>query len=192
MAKRTVIFLLAIMIILPSWSMAADDIMEKIEFNANAGLSMPIGDASDFYSTGICFGLDGFIPYNDNVLFGGRLAYNRWGADDCGWVGIDVDGSGSVMEFIPQVRYLFSHSDSTSNTNRYFCQAGLGLYRFAYDVDIGNINHDDSDLNLGLSLSAGIILYQSASRIWEIRPALNIIFNNDSTKYFTIMGGFSF
>lgn len=96
------------------------------------------------------------------------------------------------MEFIPQVRYLFSHSDSTSNTNRYFCQAGLGLYRFAYDVDINNINHDDSDLNLGLSLSAGIILYQSASRSWEIRPALNIIFNNDSTKYFTIMGGFSF
>ncbi|MCD6379344.1 hypothetical protein J7M07_02710 [bacterium] len=62
MAKRGSILLLAIMIILPSWSMAADGIMEKIEFNANAGLSMPIGDAGDFYNIGICLGIDGLFP----------------------------------------------------------------------------------------------------------------------------------
>jgi len=96
------------------------------------------------------------------------------------------------MEFVPQVRYLSSHSDSTSNTNTYFGQAGLGLYRFAYDVDIANINHEHSDLNLGLCLGGGIILHQSETRRWEIRPALNIIFNDGTTKYFTISGGFSF
>ena len=196
MAKRTAFFLLAIMIILPSWSMAADGIMERIEFNANAGLSIPLGDASDRFNIGICFGLDGFVPYKDNILFGGRLAYNRWGIDAGGWGADDNDGSGSVMEFIPQVRYLFSRTDSTSSTYSYYCQAGLGLYRFAYDVNVKNIhgiikNPNDSDLNLGLSLGGGIIIYQSESRSWEIRPTLNIIFNNDSTKYFTITGGLS-
>jgi hypothetical protein len=191
-AKRTSILLLAIMIILPSWSMAADGIMEKIEFNANAGISMPVGDASDFYNVGICIGLDGFVPFKDNILLGGRIAYNRWGADDGGWTGTNIDGSGSMMEFVPQVRYLFSHSDSTGSKNTFYGQAGLGFYRFAFNVDVGNYDIDDSDINLGLSLGGGIIIHQSESRTWEIRPALHIVFNNGTTKYFTIVGGFSF
>ncbi|MCD6379343.1 hypothetical protein J7M07_02705 [bacterium] len=97
------------------------------------------------------------------------------------------------MEFVPQARYLFSNSDSTGNTkNTYYGQAGLGFYRFAYNMDIGPFDVSGSTTNLGLSLGGGIIIRQSESRTWEIRPALNIIFDDGSTKYFTIVGGFSF
>lgn len=192
MFKKSVFLLLAVILVLPATAMAAEGIMEKIEFNANAGLSMPVGDASDCFNIGICLGIDGFVPYNDNVLFGGRIAYNRWGVDDGGWTGTNINGSGSVMEFLPQVRYLFTRGDSARNTNTFYGQAGLGFYRFSFDVDVGSYDIDDCDIDLGLSLGGGIIIHQSESKTWEIRPALNIIFDNGSTKYFTISGGFSF
>ncbi|MDZ7860824.1 MAG: hypothetical protein U5O15_09235 [Candidatus Krumholzibacteriota bacterium] len=192
MIHKSALLMIAIIIILPASALAADSIMEQIEFNANAGLSMPIGDTGDSYNTGICFGLDGFIPHTDNILLGGRIAYNRWGVDEGGWTGTDIDGSASIMEFIPQVKYLFSQSDSTGSTNKYFGQAGIGFYRSAFDVDVGNDNYDDSEINLGMSLGGGIIIHQSESRRWEIKPALNIIFNDGTSKYFTISGGFSF
>lgn len=177
MIHKSALLMIAIIIILPASALAADSIMEQIEFNANAGLSMPIGDTGDSYNTGICFGLDGFIPHTDNILLGGRIAYNRWGVDE-------GDGSASIMEFIPQGRYLFSQSDSTGSTNKYFGQAGIGFYRSAFD--------DDSEINLGMRLGGGIIIDQSESRRWEIKPALNIIFDDGTSKYFTISGGFSF
>lgn len=169
--------------------------LDEIIFTPNAGVSMPVGDASDRYNLGICLGLDGLYPYNDHFQFGGRLAFDRWGIDGGGWTGSDVDGSSSIIEIIPEMKYLFN--PGTTGGVEVFGLAGLGLYRFAYDVDVTSQGttktYDDSELKFGLSVGGGVTIYQTASTVWEVRPTFHVIFTEDtSVKYLSVIAGFSF
>ncbi|MBN2070044.1 MAG: hypothetical protein JW814_01200 [Candidatus Krumholzibacteriota bacterium] len=167
---------------------------DKVLFSVDAGISMPMGDISDFYNTGFVIGVNGFYPWSERLHFGGRIAYNKWGIDDGGWTGSDVDGGSSMMEFMPMARYLFPNKDASSTT--FFAQGGLGFYRFSFDVDVtaGGIteNYDDSDINMGLCLGGGVIL-ERGSRELIVQPMLNQVFTDgDSSTYISITVGMAF
>ncbi|HSG27155.1 MAG TPA: hypothetical protein VLA34_01655 [Candidatus Krumholzibacterium sp.] len=171
-----------------------ESFFDKLDCSFDAGLSMPMGDASELHSMGFAFGVNCLYPYTDEILIGLRIAYNRWGIDDGGWVGSDVDGSSSMMEFVPQVRYLFP-TDANSSFS-FFTQAGIGFYRYAFDVDttVGDVttNYDDSDFNLGLCLGGGT-MFEGAGRTWEIRPMAHIVFTEgNSTTYIGLTAGITF
>lgn len=167
---------------------------QSLTFSADAGLSMPMGDASELHSMGFVLGVNCFYPYTDAIHIGARIAYNFWGIDDGGWAGNDIDGSSSMMEFVPQVRYLFPSDESSKMS--FFGQAGLGFYRYAFDVDatIGDdtYNFDDSDFNLGLCFGGGMKI-NGGGRTWELRPMLHIVFTEgNSSTYLSLSFGTDF
>jgi len=195
--RKAAVLIFALLIIIPISYTKAQGKLDMLEFSAGAGLSMPVGDAGDFYNTGLCLGLEGFYPYRDWVHFGGRIAYNRWGVDKGGWAlpQADIDGSGSVMEFLPQAKFIIN--PNTMGTTVFFGQAGFGFYRFAWDVETtvnnNTTSNEDSEFKLGLNLGGGVTVHQSEQWTWEIKPLFHIIFTEgSSTKYFSLLGGFTF
>jgi hypothetical protein len=175
-----------------------ESILDRIEYTARAGLSMPFGDLGDMFKMGLCAGIDGFAQYRDNIYFGGSITYNRWGVD----LDIDdVDGSGSMIEFVPKVRYIFS--DVGGDDKTFYGQGGLGFYRFAfnyeYETDYNipgvpeeTVDVDDSEMDLGICFGGGIIVHQSDSFTWEIRPEFHFVFADDTASFFNLTGGFVF
>ncbi len=177
----------------------AGSIIDETTFGANVGISFPTGDAGDAYNMGFCLGVHGFYPYRDNIHIGGRFAYNRWGIDDImgGGAGCDADGHGSIIEVLPQVRYLFSRNE-TSNYG-FFALGGLGFYRFGFDYEIdcpgtmADGDYSDSEIKLGLCLGGGVTIGSEGGRIYEVIPVYNIVFTEDSNfTYLAISVGISF
>ncbi len=187
------------LIIMPASGGAAESLLDKIAFSGDAGISMPLGDADDFYNVGFVVGVNGFYPYSDNIHFGGRVAYNRWGVEDEGW-GENTEGYGSMMEFVPQVRYLFSPSETADKS--FFLQGGLGFYRYAYDFEwtgpdlhggTAEYSNDGSEIELGLCLGGGVAVELAGGSELEFKPMINIVFTEgESTKYFTLTVGMAF
>jgi len=207
-AKRFIVLLIAAAFVLPSMvtaqeaaaGAASGGILDRIDYTARGGLSMPFGDMGDMFKMGLCIGIDGFVHYRDNYYIGGSIAYNRWGLDS-DFVGDDAEGSGSMIEFVPKVRYLFDRKEGSNKT--FYAQAGAGFYRFAYDyeweTDFGypgvpeeTYSADDSEINLGICFGGGIMIHQSESLTWEVRPEVHIVFADDNANYLTITGGFTF
>ncbi|MBD3180270.1 MAG: hypothetical protein GF417_12230 [Candidatus Latescibacteria bacterium] len=208
MTKRFIVLLAAAALLLPS-AVAAQEpeadagsgsILDRIEYTAKAGLSMPFGDMGDVYKMGFCLGIDGFVHYKDNIYIGGSITYNRWGVDS-DLFGDNTDGSGSIIEFVPKGRYVFDKSEGSNKT--FYAQAGLGFYRFAWDyeyetdfnipgVDEETVDVDDSEIDLGICFGGGMIIAQSESFTWEVRPEVHFVFADDTANYFTLTGGFIF
>jgi hypothetical protein len=194
-AKRIILLAVASLLVLSPMSGArAESFLSKTLFEVDAGLSMPTGNLSDFYSLGFVIGATGFYPYSDRIHYGFRFAFNKWGIDDGGWRGTDIDGSVSMMEFVPQVRYIFPTAETSKMG--FFAQGGIGFYRYAYDVDItyDSDTHtvDGSDFDLGLCLGGGVTLDQGG-RTWLITPMYHIVFTEgDSSNYLTLTLGMAF
>lgn len=206
MTRRLIVLFIAAALVLPSAAAAQEaesesgSLLDRIEYTAKAGLSMPFGDLGDLFKMGFCLGIDGFTRYRDNIYIGGSITYNRWGIDsDLG--GDNADGSGSMIEFVPKVRYFFNMSEDTNK--RFYAQGGLGFYRFAFDyewetdfnipgVPEETVKVDESEIDLGICFGGGIIIEQSESFTWEIRPEVHIVFADDNANYFGLTGGFIF
>ncbi len=195
MAKKALLLaVVSLVALIPFSGASAQSFINELNYEVDAGLSMPTGDASDFYNMGFVLGGTAFYPYSERIHFGLRLAYNRWGIDDGGWLGSDVDGSVSMMEFVPQVKYIFPTAETSSMG--FFLQGGLGFYRYAYNVDVTymgmTVNNDDSSFNLGICLGGGVTL-DKGGRKWFIRPMYHIAFTEgDSAKYLSLSFGLEF
>jgi hypothetical protein len=195
-----VAIVLSALLVMPVSGGRAESFLDEVTFGADAGLSMPMGNSGDLYSMGFVVGVNGFYPYRENILIGGRIAYNRWGIDSGGWVGSNVDGSSSVMEFVPQVRYLFPTEEG--KTMSFFGQGGLGFYRYAFNVDVENdlplvglqkYSYDDSAVNLGLCFGGGALFEQGSGRVWEVRPMIHVVFTEgESTTFLSLTVGTTF
>ncbi len=178
----------------PERDSGSGSFFDDIVFIVDAGLSMPVGNTTDRYNVGFVLGINGFYPWSENLHFGGRIAFNKWGVDDGGWTGSDVDGSAMMIEFVPMTRYLFPNDESSAAT--FFAQGGIGFYRFSWDVDVtvDDITRkiDDSDFNLGFCLGGGMIL-EKGSREWVIQPMLNHVFTDGkSSNYLSVTFGMAF
>ncbi|MBN1885087.1 MAG: outer membrane beta-barrel protein, partial [Candidatus Krumholzibacteriota bacterium] len=154
---------------------AAQSVLDDIDWSVDAGIAMPTGDFGKAANTGFCFGVNGFWSYTERLLFGGRIAYDRWGVDeDMGGRGWDVEGHFSAIEIVPQVRYLFT-DDATQRAN-FFGQAGIGFYRFAFDLEYDSDltddtwDSDDAEIDLGIALGGGVTIDTAGGRSFEIRP----------------------
>jgi hypothetical protein len=191
--KRTAIALaICLFATISPASSDAQSIFDDLSFGLDAGFSVPMGDAADYHSMGLVVGLNCFYEYSENFQYGVRFAFNRWGIDDAGWTGDDVDGSSSMMEFIPQVKYIFPRDEMSKFG--FFGQGGIGFYRYAFDVDVTvdplpTVNYNDSDFNLGICLGGGLTI-EGGGREWNITPMFNMVFtDNESTTYMTITIG---
>ncbi len=178
----------------PDQDPGSGSFFDDVVFIVDAGLSMPLGDISDFYNTGFVIGINGFFPWSEKIHFGGRIAFNKWGIDDGGWTGTDIDGSSLMIEFVPMARYLFLNDKASTTT--FFAQAGIGLYRFSFDVDVTNDsitqNYDDSDINLGLCFGGGMLL-ERGNREWIVQPMVNQVFTDgNSSTYLSLTIGMAF
>jgi hypothetical protein len=89
---------------------------------------------SNRWNMGFNFGLNIFSRVVNYLYLGGRVAYHHWSIDGQGWlqdtfpdyfVFKSASGSQSVFEFVPSLRYLFTHSESGLKV---FVQAGLGFF----------------------------------------------------------------
>lgn len=195
MKKRTLAAaVLSLAIAISPAAASAESFLSDIEWSVDAGLSLPMGDMAELHSIGFVIGFNGFYPYSDALHFGGRIAYNYLGIDDGGWVGSDVDGSSSMMEFVPMVRYLLPSKETS--TMSFFLQGGLGFYRYAFDVEATimdeTFNYDDSDTNLGICLGGGLSL-DSGGRTFVFQPLINMVFTEgDSSTYITLTAGITF
>lgn len=204
--KRIIVSVLLSLILVPTAAMAqfeavpdqdseSGSFFDDVIWIVDAGLSMPVGDKSDFYNSGFVIGFNMFYPWSERFHYGGRIAFNKWGVDDGGWTGNDIDGSSLIIEFVPMARYLFPNDDASTTT--FFAQAGLGFYRFSWDVDVTDAadithNHDGSDVNLGLCFGGGMIL-EKGNREWIVQPMLNQVFTDgDSSTYLSITIGMAF
>ena len=203
--KRFIVSVLLFLFLVPAAAMAqletapdqdsgSGSFFDDIVCIVDAGLSMPLGDISDFYNSGFVVGFNVFYPWSERFHYGGRIAFNKWGVDDGGWTGTDIDGSSLMIEFVPMARYLFLNDDASTTT--FFAQAGLGFYRFSFDVDVTHEsetqNFDDSDINLGLCFGGGMIL-EKGNREWIIQPMLNQVFTDgNSSTYLSITFGMAF
>jgi hypothetical protein len=192
--KALMLAVVSVVALIPFSGASAQSFFNELNYEVDAGLSMPTGDASDFYNMGFVLGGTAFYPYSDRIHLGMRLAYNRWGIDGGGWLGSNVDGSASMMEFVPQIKYLFPTSETSAMG--FFAQGGLGFYRYGYNVDVSyngiDLSYDDSSFNLGICLGGGVTL-DRGGRKWFVRPMYHIVFTEgDSSKYLTLSFGLEF
>ncbi|MBN1164917.1 MAG: hypothetical protein JXB45_10085 [Candidatus Krumholzibacteriota bacterium] len=204
MRNRTLgLIIMGAFIVIGSGGGSAQSFLGEMTFSGDAGLSIPVSNSADQYGMGFVVGVNGFYPYRDNVHLGMRLAFNRWGADDGGWPAVpgtaptEVSGASTIMEFVPQVRYLFN-LENTQKIN-IFAQGGPGLYRYAYDVEASQASppsktvYEDSTFDLGLCIGGGVAIRQESGRCWEIKPVFNVIFTKgESSTYLSLTAGVTF
>ena len=175
-------------------SAGAQTFLDDTMWSVDGGLSLPVGDAADGANLGFCIGFNGFYKYNDFLLIGARIGYNRWGANEEQWerggFAADADGHMSSFEATALARYLILPDEM--RLINFFAQAGIGAYRMSTNVDInytsdviGDISLDDSDFDLGICIGGGITL-ERGGLTYEIRPMYHRVFTQgDAFTYFS-------
>lgn len=172
------------------------------------GISKATGDGSEYWKLGFSINGEFFHKVTENILIGGRVAYNRLSADEdelkkefsgISGLSLDVSGSASIIEFIPSIRLI--SSPSQGQNVQVFGQLGFGYYILKMEAEasatyMGNsesFSMDETDNDFGLNIGAGIIIKKSENIKFSIYPLYNFIFTEEeTTKYFTINLGILF
>ena len=95
---------------------------QKISFSAKGGVSKAVGKGNENWNLGLSVGSNIFFYLNQNIVLGGRLAYNRWTPNEklltsayndviLVW---NISGSASFLEIVPSIRILTSIADTKS------------------------------------------------------------------------------
>jgi hypothetical protein len=175
----------------------------NLSLSLNGGVSQPFGLEYNDYSTGFAVGANGMLWLWEQIGIGGRIGYSRWGADEDVWldrveslISGSVDGSTSILEFIPAGRIRTVFEDSPVNL---FGQFGFGLYLISQSAELtgtlsngtaiqGDLTGTDWRARWGFSVGPGISLGLGSESILsvEILPLYNIVFDSgDAFNYFT-------
>ena len=185
----------------------------KTIIGLGGGISKAAGDDSKYWNIGFNFGGELFQKVSENILIGGRVAYNRWGPNEdelkklysgSGFPGmsghsLDVSGSSSIIELLPSIR-LVSSTNQDQKT-QFFGQIGAGYYILKIESEASTSYNGNSawasfnspESTFGINFGAGIIIASSGNTKYSIYPMYNIIFTEEeSTKYFTINLGILF
>ena len=156
----------------------------QLSYDAAVSFDQPTGDFSDAFKPG--FGISGDLFYAldavPGLAVGGRLAWNRFGADD-EVLGVD-GGNMSIIEILPSARYSFTPAGSQFG---FFGQAGLGFYMWNTTIEtfFGDIEDDGSDF--GFYFGGGVTGEFTDTMSFVVMPLYHIINTEDeSTNYFTL------
>lgn len=156
----------------------------------NAGLAVPFGDLGDISGTGYSVGVDGFFKFVDrfpNLRFGGRIGYNGFSENNYEGVGEDISSSASTIEVVPALRYLFL-ADEPEQKVGYFAQLGPGLYVTTLDFENFVNAEDDTEVDFGVQVGAGVT-YRLLDTVTAVAMP---IFNFTDNSYMTFSVGFIF
>jgi hypothetical protein len=138
----------------------------------NIGVSKSTGIENRYWKLGPSLAAQIFYTESTNILFGGRIAINRWNSDEeeltrkfnGNTEGINIDSYGLIFEFTPGIRYRIKQIKHNIN---FFSQAGFGLY---------HINFRTSKIfenNLGLNLGFIFVLLVPP----KIQPEISILYH---------------
>ena len=125
--------------------------LAQVNVDVNAGYLMPTGDFADNSKAGFSAGADVFFGLPMLPLeIGGRVAYNYFGAEDK-----FEDGSTSIIEILPSVRYVLGPPLSPV---KIFGQFGAGLYNWKNEFDVkGQITQTEDDgSDFGICFGVGV------------------------------------
>ena len=119
----------------------------------NIGISKSTGAENRYWNLGPSIGAHIFFTESNNIMFGARIAVNRWLSDENELFekynrdtqGLNIDSYGLIFEFTPGIRYHIKQI--TDNINS-FTQAGFGLYTI--DFRTSKIFENNLGMNLGL------------------------------------------
>jgi opacity protein-like surface antigen len=162
----------------------------QLTYDAGVSYVQPTGDFSDGFKGGFGIGGDVFysLPMLPNLGLGGRLAWNRFGADDS-VAGVD-GGNMNIIEILPSARYSFTPADSQFG---FFAQAGVGLYHWSSTIETAFGDFDDDGNDFGFAFGAGATGKFSDTMSFMLMPMYHIISTEDtSTNYFSLSFGVMF
>ena len=124
----------------PAAAQGADD-MRAVRFGVQGGLSLPMGDDSDFLETGFTVG--GLVDYMPAMLPIGirfNLDYTRWGAKDLDESASVISGTAAAMYTVP-----------TSGGVRPYVLGGVGMYRGDCSAD-----ECEGETDFGFNVGGGV------------------------------------
>ena len=157
-----------------------------VTIDAGVTLPMPSGDFSDSFKPGFGAAADAFvgIPLS-GLQFGGRIGYNSFGAED------DFDdGSMSIIEILPSVRYSLS---APLGMVSLFGQLGLGMYAWNSELDMGGVTVEDDGTDFGFALGVGASARVTPTMKLFLMPMYHSIqTEDDATNYTTLHIGIMF
>lgn len=170
-----------------------------------SGISKAVGEGSEFWNLGYNISLEFYKQVTENILVGGRFAFNRitpdkdeinksLALDTFGDLSFDskveVTGSASMLELLPSIRIVTSKDED--QLIQFFGQFGAGcnIYR-AYAKTSVSINSfsetvtiEEFEIVPSINIGAGISIDLTMNIKLLIYPMYNFMFTEDeSTKY---------
>ncbi len=169
-------------------ALAAGSAGAQLRIDVTGAYTMPMGDFGDVSTPGFGIGAEVFATLPMLPLeLGGRVAYNRFGAED------DFDdGSTSIIEILPSARYVFGPPLSPV---KIFGQLGVGLYNWNSEFEFKNIDQtmEDDGNDFGVALGLGIRGKVGPIPGLIVLPMYHIIFTEDeNTNYLALNVGVAF
>ena len=183
-------------ITLPATSSAQDG--RPVQFGVSAGLTMPMGDIGDLYSSG--FNVAGhvwFLPATmPNLSFRGDVAFDRLSAKESELEGaVNRDGSFTSIGVTGNVVFSFSQEDPSSFIRPYLL-AGIGMFntKSSLTTSIGEaeVTQSVSDTNFGFQAGGGINFNLSGFQTFAEAKFVNVSAEGGSARWIPISFGVRF
>ncbi len=179
---------------------------QNLRLTLDGGASRSLGDNFDEFNWGYSLGTSLFTNITENLYFGGRLAYNRWGPDEAEFLdridpfdivdSAEVQGSAVIVEVVPALRLM---SNYTGPFN-FFVHSGAGLYIMNTEITVNGADEngdtfqevfgDDTRYRFGLQLGTGVIIGSLRFFSIEVYPMFHLIFDDpDVFTYLSFNAG---
>jgi hypothetical protein len=184
--KRSLRFVgLAAFIALPAL-VSAQDTPRPVSFGVSGGLSIPMGDLGDSYSSG--FNVTGHIMFRPasftNLSFRGDVNFDRFGAKDVDDVNFRfLGGTANGIYAFPQ---------STPGMVRPYVLLGVGMQNSKISVDVGNGSASNSSTDVHLQGGAGVNFQLSGFTTFVEAKYVNVFGDGSSVNWLPVTFGIRF
>lgn len=166
-----------------------------------AGYSTPIDNQNQMWGPGFAFAGTAFYLIHDNLYFGPRIQFDRWGPEAAGIRDLSgipsgtVDGSAWTLQLMPTLRLTTDFDYSFFNV---FGQGGVGLAIIRQDAKIGTgeaetVALDLSEERLAMNLALGATFGDIKTLCVDVIPNVSMLFLEGRTDYnLSISAGISY
>jgi len=184
--KRLLRFVgLAAFIALPVMA-SAQDAPRPVSFGVSGGLSIPLGDLADGYSSG--FNVTGHVMLRPasftNLSFRGDVNFDRFSAKDVDDVTFRfLGGTANAVYAFPQ---------STPGMVRPYVLAGVGMQNTKVSVDVGAGSASNSSTDVHVQGGGGINFQLSGFTTFLEAKFVNVFGDGSSVNYLPITFGIRF
>ena len=148
------------------------------------GASLPMGDFGDAAETGWHIGgLGEFAQPGWPVALRGEITYHRHSAKD-------VDGSASVLSFIPNIVLPFGDPAATA---RPYIIGGLGVHHVSVDLEVPGVGDaEDSETKFGFNVGGGFNFNLAGFDTFIEARWHSVLTEGNSTTFIPLSFGFKF